>query len=59
MKPELLEIIVCPVCKGSLVLVEPQIEEIFEGTLRCNACDEVFPVVDGIPNLIPPELRND
>ncbi|MFL2636487.1 MAG: methytransferase partner Trm112 [Tepidiformaceae bacterium] len=59
MNPELLEIIVCPTCKGSLVLTEPQQGDIIEGTLYCKACDEQFPIKDGIPNLIPPELRND
>tara|TARA_B100000686_G_scaffold353039_1_gene457050 strand:- start:1040 stop:1219 length:180 start_codon:yes stop_codon:yes gene_type:complete len=59
MNTELLEIIVCPTCKGSLVLTEPKQGDIIEGTLHCKACDERFPIKDGIPNLIPPELRND
>ena len=27
------------------------------GTLSCAACGERFPIEDGIPNLLPPELR--
>ncbi len=57
MKKELLEILVCPVCKGKLeVTIERQDKvEIIEGTLYCRKCDHKYPIEDTIPNLLPPE----
>lgn len=58
MKRELMEILCCPVCKGDLELeVAREEEEILEGTLTCKACNEAYPIEDGIPNLLPPDLR--
>ncbi len=56
MKKELLKILACPVCKGELELtVEKQKgEEVVSGTLLCRKCDERYPIVDTIPNLLPP-----
>jgi uncharacterized protein YbaR (Trm112 family) len=42
---EVLELIVCPVCQGSLNLVSD--------TVLCNVCGRRYPVVDGIPILRP------
>ena len=60
MKRSLMDILACPMCKGELVLevVKEEEGEIIEGTLTCNACNEVFPIEDTIPNLLPPSLRN-
>lgn len=59
MKKELLKILRCPVCKGPLtVSVKEEVgEEIMLGTLHCTNCNERYPIVDGIPNLLPPEMR--
>ncbi len=59
MKHDLMEIIVCPVCKGDLTLAVDSEEgdEISVGTLHCAACDETYPIEDGIPDLLPPDLR--
>jgi uncharacterized protein YbaR (Trm112 family) len=60
MPPNLMEIIVCPVCKGDLQLNatrEADDGDILEGTLRCPACNEDYPIEDGIPNLLPPDMR--
>ncbi|HXY87200.1 MAG TPA: methytransferase partner Trm112 [Candidatus Acidoferrales bacterium] len=59
MKRELLKILRCPVCKGLLTArVEKETDnEIVSGTLHCAACNEYYPIVDGIPNLLPPEMR--
>ncbi len=59
MKKELMDILCCPMCKGDLVLnVEEENEkEIVKGTLYCGKCDEYYPIEDGIPNMLPPELR--
>jgi len=59
MKKELMEILVCPVCKGPLVLnIEEEDEkEVITGSLYCANCSEHYPIKDAIPNLLPPELR--
>ncbi len=60
MKHSLLDILVCPLCKGELALtvVHEQDGEIVTGSFRCNACDETYPIEDTIPNMLPPELRD-
>jgi hypothetical protein len=45
---ELLEILACPVCKDGLKLKGNE--------LSCVKCDRRYPLVDGIPHLLPPEL---
>ena len=57
MKKELMEILACPVCKGDLELtVDKENEtEIVAGSLHCRKCDVRYPIVDTIPNLLPPE----
>ncbi|AGK60807.1 hypothetical protein Asulf_00796 [Archaeoglobus sulfaticallidus PM70-1] len=60
MKRQLLDILACPVCKGDLTLEveEEKDEEIIAGTLICEKCNEKYPIEDGIPNMLPPELRD-
>ena len=57
MKHELMEILVCPVCKGKLELsVDEESEaEIATGSLYCPRCDARYPIMDGIPHLLPPD----
>ena len=59
LKRDLMEILVCPVCKGELQLSveEEDGDEIVTGSLSCATCDETYPIEDTIPNLLPPELR--
>jgi len=59
MKRELMEILACPVCKGELELkVEKEDEkEIVAGSLYCQKCNERYPILDAIPNLLPPDQR--
>ena len=59
MRPDLLDILACPLCKGALTLAVACEEEgeIVAGTLACTACDEAYPIEDGIPDLLPPDLR--
>jgi uncharacterized protein YbaR (Trm112 family) len=60
MKKDLMEVLACPVCKGSLQL-KTELErgdDVIEGTLTCPACKEDFPIHDSIPNLLPPEFRS-
>ena len=60
MKRELMDILACPMCKGTLTLsvTKEEGDEIVEGSLRCEACQETYPIEDTIPNLLPPDLRD-
>lgn len=60
MKPDLMEILCCPVCKGDLTLkvTKQDGKEIVEGTLHCAKCPADYPIEDGIPDLLPPEDRD-
>ncbi|MBI2767413.1 MAG: methytransferase partner Trm112 [Chloroflexi bacterium] len=60
MRHDLMEILVCPLCKSRLELKVDREEgaEIAEGSLTCTGCGEIFPIEDGIPNLLPPDLRD-
>lgn len=66
MKTDLLDIIACPVCKGELTLDADEIApadavdggEVLTGTLICSPCEERYPISGGIPNLLPPDLRD-
>ena len=57
MKRELIDILACPVCKGELELTveEENEQEIVSGSLHCPKCNVRYPIVDTIPNLLPPE----
>ncbi len=59
MKKELMDILACPVCKGGLELkVEKENDkEIVTGSLYCPKCKVRYPIVDTIPNLLPPDQR--
>ena len=59
MNKDLMDILACPICKGPLELrVESEEgDEVLEGSLLCSKCDESYPIADGIPNLLPPQMR--
>ncbi len=59
MQESLMEIICCPVDKAELELTvdERNEDEIVAGTLTCSECGEAYPIDDGIPNLLPPDMR--
>ena len=59
MKKDLMEILACPVCKGSLELNvdEEDGDDVIRGALLCGSCNESYPIEDSIPNLLPPQLR--
>ncbi|MGM0605461.1 MAG: methytransferase partner Trm112 [Halobacteriota archaeon] len=61
MKESLLDIICCPIDKAELELdVETrEDDEIVEGTLTCAECGETYPIEEGIPNLLPPDMREE
>jgi uncharacterized protein len=67
MRRTLMDILACPLCKAELRLEatteepaaagDPSGPEVVEGSLTCTACGEVYPITGGIPNLLPPDLR--
>lgn len=59
MRRSLMDILVCPECRGKLdleVSIEQE-DEIVEGSLSCKACGITYPIEDTIPNMLPPSLR--
>ncbi len=58
MQRDLLDILCCPRCKEPLHLDAQKEEngEILEGTLTCTKCGHAYPIEEGIPNLLPPEI---
>lgn len=61
MDESLLDIICCPLDKHELELetVQQEEDEIIEGLLVCTECGEEYPIEDGIPNLLPPDMRDE
>ena len=59
MRKDLMDILACPMCKSELELKtdEEEGDEVIKGSLSCAKCNEVYPIDDGIPNLLPPDLR--
>jgi uncharacterized protein YbaR (Trm112 family) len=55
MKKDFLDILACPTCKAPLELTTQSEKdgEVITGSLRCTKCGTVYPIVDGIPNLLP------
>ena len=49
---DLLKIICCPVDKADLIYDRKK------QTLTCTKCKYVYPIEDGIPILLPPELQD-
>jgi uncharacterized protein YbaR (Trm112 family) len=47
--PELLAILVCPLCKKPVHLLPDQ------SGLKCEACKRIYPVRDDIPVMLPEE----
>ena len=61
MRADLMDILVCPVCKGELDLTttkaDPDSGDIVEGALHCPKCTESYSISGGIPDLLPPDQR--
>jgi uncharacterized protein YbaR (Trm112 family) len=51
MDPKLLDILVCPLCKGPLVYKKAAME------LVCKACRLAYPIRDDIPVMLEDEAR--
>ena len=61
MQESLLEILGCPLDKHELELEDAEYDddEVVDGELVCTECGERYPVDDGIPNLLPPDMREE
>jgi uncharacterized protein len=59
LKKKLMDILVCPVCKGELKLTvdTEKGEEILTGSLFCSKCQVNYSIVDGIPHMLPPDKK--
>ena len=59
MQASLLNIVCCPLDKSELELeaIRRDDDEVLEGRLVCTECSEEYPIEDGIPNLLPPDMR--
>ena len=61
MKRKLMDILACPVCKGhplELEVTKEDEKEVLEGTITCAKCKIDYPIEDGIPNMLPPEDKD-
>ena len=61
MKKSLLQIVVCPLCAGSLRCLsfeETNDGAVTSGLLSCEACAAAYPVIGGIPRLLPAALQS-
>jgi uncharacterized protein YbaR (Trm112 family) len=57
MNRDLLDVLACPDCRGTLALdgiLEAE-GEIESGTLRCDGCATSYPIVGFVPRFVPPE----
>jgi uncharacterized protein YbaR (Trm112 family) len=60
MRSTLVDILACPVCKShplDLTVEKKDDDDVVEGSLRCPQCKAEYPIVDGIPDMIPPKDR--
>jgi uncharacterized protein YbaR (Trm112 family) len=61
MDEDLMDILCCPLDKHDLELDvdEEAGDEIVSGTLTCTECGTTYPIEDSIPNLLPPDMRDE
>ena len=62
MRRRLLDLIVCPACRGSFELevfapaptsaADSPEQEVIDGALRCTGCNGTYPVIGGVPRLL-------
>ncbi len=61
LKHKLHGFLACPFDKQSpllLFVLDDSSSEIISGVLRCSECTRFYPIIDGIPILLPDHLRN-
>jgi len=61
MNRQMMEILACPNCRHHplelKVAKEDSRNEVTEGELACPKCGAIYPIIDGIPDMIPPERK--
>ena len=55
MKRTTLDLLACPVCHGELDFPDGNENILQAGSLACPCCLKQYPILDGIPDFIPPE----
>lgn len=59
MKRRLFDLVRCPMCRGALRATPcAERDEIEEGVLACGGCARVYPVIRGVPRLLPDALAH-
>lgn len=53
----------CPFDKADLdlqiITLEEESNEVMEGVLSCRTCSRIYPIVSGIPIMVPDEFREE
>lgn len=61
MKEELLKILSCPYNQDThleMKVRKKQNDEIIDGVLPCEKCERLFPIIGGVPYLLPDDLKS-
>jgi SAM-dependent methyltransferase/uncharacterized protein YbaR (Trm112 family) len=61
MREKLLQYLCCPLCRGALELAADQRDgpHVMAGALRCRACRKDYPILNGVPRLVPSGVTPD
>ena len=59
MNPDFVNKMKCPSCNGDFIVkvFRSENDDIEEGTLSCNTCDRLAPIINGVPRILPPYLN--
>lgn len=61
MKKNLLTIVICPHCRKKKLMLKHafayEFGEVIDGVILCSHCDSWYPIIKGIPRLLPEELK--
>ena len=55
---KLLDILACPKCQGTLICLPTETDsdlEVITGSLKCESCENVYPIRSSIPRFVPEE----
>lgn len=61
MRTKALECIACPICKGPLdvkAITAQEGDHVMSGTLHCHSCLNAYPIIYGVPRLLPDNVRS-
>lgn len=60
MRRELMDLLACPVCKAHPLELYSfrESREIEEGVIICPKCSRWYPVLVGVPHMLPDEMRD-